>query len=105
MSFSAYVVTTCKSTDITDFIKHMFFWSRLCLEICGALRKSKYYLTFDACLRARIEVKTVLCLDAEYNKAFKSASKRQAANKTIKDKGGGKAHHDSSKCRSSQGVS
>jgi uncharacterized cupin superfamily protein len=50
------------------------------------------------------EAKTALCLNAEYNKAFKSAPKKQAADKTRKDRGKGKVHNDSGKGRSSQGV-
>jgi hypothetical protein len=62
--FGAYIVTTCKSTDITDYNKRMFFWTGLHLEIRAAIRKSKDYPTFYACLEAGVEVEMALHLDA-----------------------------------------
>ncbi len=69
-SFGTYIVTTCKGTDITDYNKRMFFWTRLRPEIRAAVRKGKYYFTFDACLKAGVEAEMALHLDAEYKKAF-----------------------------------
>jgi hypothetical protein len=99
MLLSIYIVTTCKSTDIADYNKRMFFWTRLRPKICAIVRKSEEYLTFNACLKARATVETVLCHDAKYNKVFKSAPKRQTTEKARKDKGKGKAHHNSAKGR------
>jgi hypothetical protein len=48
----------------------MFFWTRLRPEIRAAVRKGKYYFTFDACLKAGVEAEMALHLDAEYKKAF-----------------------------------
>jgi hypothetical protein len=69
--FGAYIVTTCESTDITDYNKRMFFWTRLRLEIHTAIRKDKDNLTFDACLEAGVKAMTALHLNAEYIKAFR----------------------------------
>jgi hypothetical protein len=71
-SLGAYIVTACEGTDITDYNKRMFF-RRLRPEIRAAVRKGKDYLTFDACLEAGVEVETAICLNAEYNRAYKSA--------------------------------
>jgi hypothetical protein len=103
-SFSAYIVTTCDGAYITGYNQHMFFWTGLRPEIRDAVRKGQDLLTFDACLEAGVEVETALCLNAEYNKAFKSAPKEPVVEKARKDKGKGKAHHDSGKDRSSQGT-
>jgi hypothetical protein len=65
---------------------------------------SEDYLTLDACLKVGFEAETALYLNAEYNKAFKSGPKRQAADKARNDKSKGKAHHDSAKGCSSQGA-
>jgi hypothetical protein len=54
-SFSAYIVTTCKGTDITDYVKRMFFWTGLHPEIRCALHKGEDYLTFEACLEVGVE--------------------------------------------------
>jgi hypothetical protein len=86
-SFGAYIVTTCESTDITDYNKRMFFWTGLRPEIRAAIRKGEDYLTFDACLEAGVEAETALRLDAEYNKAFKSAPKDRVQEKAGKGKG------------------
>jgi hypothetical protein len=59
----------------------MFFWTRLHPEIRAAVRKGKDYLTFNACLKAGVKAETALRLDAENNKALKTAPKRQAAEK------------------------
>jgi hypothetical protein len=105
-SFSAYTVTTCKGTDMTDYNKRMFFYTRLRPEICAAIRKGEDYLTFDTCLEAGVEAETALGLDAEYNKAFMFTPKREAAERAGKDKGKSKAHHyNSGKGCSSQGAS
>jgi hypothetical protein len=74
-------------------------------EIHAAIRNGKDYLTFDTCFEAGVEVEMALCLDAQYNKAVKSMSKGQVAEKAGKYMGKGKAHHDSGKCCSSQGTS
>jgi hypothetical protein len=103
-SFGAYVVTTCEGTDITDYNKRMFFRTGLRPEIRAAIRKGEDYLTFDACLEAGVKAETALRLNAEYNKAFKSAPKGQAAERARKDKGKGKAYHNSGKGRSLQGA-
>ncbi len=55
MSFGVYIVTNCKDTVITDYNKRMFFWTRLCLEICVLIRKGEVFLTFDACFEAGVE--------------------------------------------------
>ncbi len=102
--FSAYIGTTCKGTDITDYNKRMFFWTRLHPEIRAAVRKGEDYPTLDACSEARVEEETALCLDGEYNKRLKSAPKEQAVEKVINDKSKGKAHHDSGKSRCLQGA-
>jgi hypothetical protein len=104
-SFGAHIVTTCEGTDIMDYNKRMFFWTRLRPEIRAAVRKDEDYLTFDACLEAGVEVETSLRLDAEYNKAFKSTLKEKAAEKARKNKGKQRACNDSSKGHSSQGAS
>ncbi len=104
-SFSAHIGTTCKGTDITDYNKRMFFWTRLRPEIRAAVQKGEEYLTFDTCLEAGFEAETALRLDAEYNKAFKSAPKEKAAEKAGKDKGKQRARDDSREGRSSQGAS
>jgi hypothetical protein len=101
--FGAYIVMTCEGTDITDNNKRMFFWTGLRPEIRAAIRKSEEYLTFDACLEAGVEAETALRLDAEYNKAFKSAPKDKVPEKA--GKGKGKARDDSVEGRSSQGAS
>ncbi len=75
MSFGAYIVTTCEGTDITDYNKHISFWTGLRLEIRAAICKGENYFTFDACLEAGIEAEMALHLDAEYNEAFKSVLK------------------------------
>jgi hypothetical protein len=49
---------------------------------------------YASCLEAMVEVEMVLCFDTEYNKAFKSRLKGQAAEKARMDKGKGKAHHN-----------
>jgi hypothetical protein len=95
-SFGAYIVTTCEGTDITDYNKRMLFWIMLHPEIHAAVLKGEDYLTFDACLEARVETETALCLNAKYNKAFLFVPKRQVVEKAGKDKGKGKAHHNSS---------
>ncbi len=84
---SAYIVTTCKGADITDYYKHRFFWLELYPEICAAIWKGKDYLKFNACREAEVETETALCLDAEYYKAFKSAPKNKLQEKAIKGKG------------------
>jgi uncharacterized protein YecT (DUF1311 family) len=83
----------------------MLFWTGLHSEIRAAVRKGEEYLTFDACLEAGVEAETALRLDAEYNKAFKSALKEKAAEKARKDKGKQRAHDDSREGRNSQGTS
>jgi hypothetical protein len=103
--FDAYKVTTCKGTDITDYNKRMFCWTALRLWICAVVRKGEDYLIFDPCLNAGVEAKMALCLNAECNKAFKSAPKCWAAEKAINDKDNSKAHHNSGKGRSSQCAS
>jgi hypothetical protein len=104
-SFGAHIVTTCECTDITDYNKRMFFWTGLRLEILAAVQKGEEYLTFDACLEAGVEAETALRLDAEYNKAFKSAPKEKVAEKAGKNKGKQRARDDSREGRSSQGAS
>ncbi len=49
-SFGAYNVTTCEGTDITDYNKRMFFWTRLRPKIRAAVQKCEDYITFDVCL-------------------------------------------------------
>jgi hypothetical protein len=93
MSFGAYIVTTCEGTGITHYNRCMFFWTGWRPEIRAAIQKGEDYLAFDPCLAARVEAETELRLDAEYNKAFKSASKRQAVERAGNDKGKSKAHH------------
>jgi hypothetical protein len=106
MSFGAYIVTTYKGTNITDHNKHMSLWTGLRPEILAAIWKDEDYLTFDACLEAGSAAETALCLDAECNKAFKSAPRRQAAERAGKDKSKSKAHyHDLGEGCSSQGAS
>ncbi len=83
----------------------MFFWTGLRPEIRAAVQKGEEYLTFDACLEAGVEAETALHLDAEYNKAFKSAPKAQAAERAGKDKGKSMTHHDSGEGCSSPGAS
>jgi hypothetical protein len=73
-------------------------------EIRAAVRKGLDHLTFDACLKAGVKEETELCLDTDYDKAFKSMPKGQEAEKAGKDKGRGKAHYDSGKCHSLQGA-
>ncbi len=99
MSFGVYIASTCKGIDITHYNKRMFFRTQWHLEIHAALCKGEDYLTFDSCLEAGVEAETVLRLDAEYNKAFKSAPKGQTADKARKDKGKGKASDDSGEGR------
>jgi hypothetical protein len=81
--FGVYIVMTCEGTDITDNNKHMFFWTRLRPEIRAAIRKGEDNFTFDACLEGGVEAETALRLDAEYNKAFKSAPKDKAPDKPV----------------------
>jgi hypothetical protein len=83
----------------------MFFWAGLHPEIRAAVRKCEDYLTFDACLKAEVVAKTALRLDVEYNKIFKFILKAQAAEKTRKIKGKGKAHHSFGICCSLQSAS
>jgi hypothetical protein len=104
-SFGAHIVTTCEGADNTDYNKRMFFWTGIRLEIRTAVQKGEEYLTFDACLEAGVKAETALRLDAEYNKAFKSAPKEKAAEKAGKDKGKQRARDDSRGGRSSQGAS
>jgi hypothetical protein len=59
----------------------MFFRTRLRSEIHAAFQKGEDYLTFDACLKAVVKAETALCLDVEYNKAFKSVPKDRAQEK------------------------
>ncbi len=73
-------------------------------EIHAAVRKGVDYLTFDSCLEVGVEAEMVLCLDAEYNKAFKSTPKGQATEKVEKDKGKGKAYRELGQGRSLQGA-
>jgi hypothetical protein len=104
-SIGAYIITTCEGTGIADYNKCMFFRTKLRLDIRAAIWKGEDYLTFDACLKAGVEAKTALYLDAEYNKAFKSAPEGQAAERAGKDKGKSNAyHHDSGESHSSQGA-
>jgi hypothetical protein len=53
----------------------MYFWTRLHLEICAAVRDGKDHLSFDACFEAGVRVATALYLNAQYNKALKSTPK------------------------------
>jgi hypothetical protein len=96
-SFDAYIVTTSKGTDTTDYNKHMFFLTRLRPEIHAAIRKGEDHLTFDSCLESGVKAETALRLDAEYNKAFKFAQKDKAQEKARKGKG--KARNDLLKSR------
>ncbi len=82
---------------MTNYNKRMFFWTGLRPEICAAIQRGKDYLTFNAYLKAGVEVETALCLDAEYNKAFKSAPKDKAQEKARKGKG--KPRNDSLESR------
>ncbi len=104
-SFGAHIVTTGKGTDITDYNKRRFFWTGLRPEIRAAVRKDEEYFTFDSCLEAGVEAETALRLDAEYNKAFKSAPKEKAAEKAGRDKGKQRTRNDTREGRSSQGAS
>jgi hypothetical protein len=99
-SFGTYIINTCEVTEINNSNKRMFFWTGLHPEILAAIRMGEYYLTFDACLKAGVKTEIDLRLDAEVSKAFKSASKGQAANKARRDKGKGKTHHNFGKGRS-----
>jgi hypothetical protein len=62
MLFGAYIVSTCQGTVITNYNKCMFFWTRMCQEARAAVHKGTTYLTFDACLKAVVEVDTALAL-------------------------------------------
>jgi hypothetical protein len=65
------------------------------------LQKGEDYLTFGACLEARVEAEIALHLDAEFSKAFKSAPKGQAVKRAGKDNDKSKAdHHDLGEGRS-----
>lgn len=103
--FGVYIVVTCKGTNITDYNKRMFFWTRLCQEIRAAIWKGEDNLTFNACLEAGVEAEMALLLNFEYKKAFKSGPKRQVSETGGKDKSKGEAHHNSGKGRSLQGAS
>jgi hypothetical protein len=70
----------------------MFFWTGLCPEIHAVIQKCKDYLTFDAYIKAGVKAEIVHCLDAEYNKVFRSTSKDRALEKAGKCKG--KLHHN-----------
>ncbi len=100
MSFGANIVVTCAGTDITDYNKRIFFWTRLRPEIRAAIRKGNDYLTFDACLDAGVEAETTLYLDAEHKKDLKSAPKDKAEEKA--GKGKGKARDDPLESRITQ---
>jgi hypothetical protein len=67
------VPTLSLPTDITNHNKQIFLWTRLHPEIRAAVHKSNDHLNFDTCLKAEVKVMITLCLNAEYNKAFKSA--------------------------------
>jgi hypothetical protein len=64
-------------------------------KIRAAVHKNEDFLTFDFRLEVGVEAETLLCPNAEYNKAFKSTPKGQAAEKASKNNGKGKAHHNS----------
>jgi hypothetical protein len=87
MSFSFYIVIIIESIDITDYNKLVVFWTGLCPKILTVIQNRKDYCTFDACLKAGVEVETALCLDTEYNKAFKSAQKNKVQEKAGIDRG------------------
>jgi hypothetical protein len=72
------------------------------LEIRAAIYKGQNYFTFDACLKAGVKAETALCINAEYNKAFKSVPKDKAPDKAKKGKS--KAHNDLVEGRSVQGA-
>ncbi len=55
-SFRAYISTTCEGTDINNYNKHMYFWTRLSLKFCAAIRISDNYLTVNASLEGRAEL-------------------------------------------------
>jgi hypothetical protein len=95
--FSAYIVTTCEGTNITNYNKHMFFWTGLHPEIHAVIRKGKNDLNFDACLEAGVEAETALRLDTDNNKAFKSTSRDRAQDKARK--GNGKVCNDTLESR------
>jgi hypothetical protein len=78
----------------------MFFKTGLRPENRTAIQKGEDFLTFNAYLEAGVEAVTALCLDAEYNKAFKSAPKDNAQEKAKKGKG--KARDDPLESRITQ---
>jgi hypothetical protein len=51
----------------------MLFRIRLRPKICFAILKGKDHLTFNTLLVAWVEADIALCLNADYNKAFKYA--------------------------------
>jgi hypothetical protein len=44
----------------------MFFWIRLCPEICPEIQKGKNYVTFDAYLKVGFMAETALRLKIEH---------------------------------------
>jgi hypothetical protein len=104
MSFSAYIVITCESTDNTNYNKCIFFCTGLRPEIRATEQKGEDYLTINSCLEAGVKAEMALHLDAEYNKAFRSAPKEKATEKARKNKGKQRACDNSREGRSWQGA-
>jgi hypothetical protein len=87
-----------------DYNKDTFFWAGLCLEIRAAIHQDEDYITFQSRPNAGVEVERTLHLNVEYMEAFKFTPKGQAMEKSIKNKGKGKAHHNCGKGGSLRGV-
>ncbi len=87
-----YIVATCEVTNITVFNKRMLLQTWLQSEICAAIWKDDYYFTFDAYLQAGVKIETAHCLDAEYNKAFKSSPRERMQDKAKKGRGKARYH-------------
>ncbi len=103
-SFSAFIISTCEGTNITNDIKRMLFWTGLHPEIRAAVRNDNDYVTFNAVLEAAITAERVLHLNTKYTKVFQSEHKDNTVNEAM-DKGKRKVRNDSGRGCSSQGAS
>jgi hypothetical protein len=65
MKFGAYIVTTSKGIDISDYDKKIIICSRSRLVIHATIQIGENYCKIIACFEARVKAETALGLNAE----------------------------------------